>query len=231
MSLRTRFLSGPRRCLFALAAPKEARAVTQAFELPDAPEFRLTPISDAFDIVLTGVGKASAAATVARVLDPARHACVISLGIAGALPESKLPLLSRITSRISVFADEGAQTPEGFRSIGAMGFPAFPNGDLAHADPRLLECLDTTIVSAIATVSTCSGTDAAATEIAHRTGAAAEAMEGAAVGLVAFRHNVAFAEVRVISNTTGDRSRQVWALEESLAELGKFVREHHDRAT
>jgi futalosine hydrolase len=95
----------------------------------------------------------------------------------------------------------------------------------------LLECLDTPIVSAIATVSTCSGTDAAATEIAHRTGAAAEAMEGAAVGLVAFRHKVAFAEVRVISNTTGDRSRQVWALEESLAELGKFVREHHDRAT
>ena len=231
MSLRTHFLSGSRRCLFAIAAPKEAHAVTQAFNLPEVIHCRLTPISDAFDLVLTGVGKSAAAAGVAHVLDPARHACVISLGIAGALPNSNLPLVSRIATRTSVFADEGSVTPEGFRSISDMGFPPFPSGDIAHADPRLLECLDVPIVGAIATVSTCSGTDAAATEIVRRTDAVAEAMEGASVGLVAFRMNVPFAEVRVISNTTGDRSRQRWSLEESLAQLGLFVREHHDRAT
>lgn len=103
----------------------------------------------------------------------------------------------------------------------------------------------------IATVSSCSGTDSAAVSIARRTGAIAETMEGAAVaaslsripptnldpapdtpirgddtrsGTIGFAE-IRFAEIRVISNTTGDRDRQVWDLPASLERLGSVAAE------
>ena len=54
-----------------------------------------------------------------------------------------------------------------------------------------------------ATGAQCSGTEAAAREIVRRTGAVAEAMEGAAVVHAARRLGTAGIELRVISNTTG----------------------------
>jgi hypothetical protein len=66
--------------------------------------------------------------------------------------------------------------------------------------------------------------------VVSRTGAAVEAMEGAAVGLTAA--NLAFAvgsaapafcEARVVSNTTGDRAGQRWGLAEALARLREFA--------
>jgi futalosine hydrolase len=44
-------------------------------------------------------------------------------------------------------------------------------------------------------------------------------MEGAAVALAARRAGVRYGEVRVISNTTGDRDRQRWAIGAALAVL------------
>jgi futalosine hydrolase len=91
------------------------------------------------------------------------------------------------------------------------------------SDGQLLAALGIPHVQAIATVSTCSGTNALAREIVTRTGAEVEAMEGAAVGLVASRLGVGFAEVRVISNTTGDRGSQQWDLPGALAALREWV--------
>ena len=74
----------------------------------------------------------------------------------------------------------------------------------------------------IATVSTCSGTDLRAEQVAVRTGAEYENMEGAAVGLVAYRLRRRFAEVRIVSNTTGERPRQRWEIVAALDSLSKF---------
>jgi futalosine hydrolase len=56
-----------------------------------------------------------------------------------------------------------------------------------------------------------------------RTGAVAEAMEGAAVGLVAHRLGIPFGEVRIISNTTGDRNLQRWDMKRALASLSEVI--------
>ena len=77
----------------------------------------------------------------------------------------------------------------------------------------------------IATVATCSGTDEAACQVEQRTGAVAEAMEGAAVVHAAYRLGVGAIELRTISNTTGNRQPQVWKLDDALAALGSAVRE------
>ncbi len=233
-ALRT--LLGGKRLLLAVAAGSEARATRAALDAPqETPEWALDPCTPGVDLLRTGIGKANAAGAVARFLDPARHAAVLSAGIAGALPapergsgaidEFAADLGEVLVATHSVFADEGLDAPSGFVECAAMGFPlgAFPGSGVPTDDAlrRVLAPLGRPV--RLATVSTCSGTDALARRIAARTSAAAEAMEGAAVALVALRLGVAFGEVRVVSNTTGDRPRQRWDLQGALSRLGDVI--------
>ncbi len=227
---------GGLRGLLVVAADIEADAILGAIGgAAAAPEpWRLTPICDRFDLILTGVGKANAAGAVARSLDPARHAVVLNVGVAGALPGSDLDPGDAVVADVSVFSDEGVATPAGFSDLAAMGFPIGP--DLGVGIPGSLELISAIsplcdAAGRIATVSTCSGTDALAREVAARAGAIAEAMEGAAVGLVVARvaalerSDTGFAEIRAISNTTGDRDSQIWDLSAALSRLRQIVRE------
>ncbi|MEM7623775.1 MAG: futalosine hydrolase [Planctomycetota bacterium] len=210
--------------LIVTAAPVETRAVLAGLErhptdgLPH-PQPRCLE---------TGIGKANAAAAVAREL--ALHPCitaVINIGIAGTLAEHKAAVGALIASTSSVFADEGVATPDGFLTTTDIGFPLLDGRDEILATPRLMSlsehCVDHT--GRIATVSTCSGTTDAARAVRERTGAIAEAMEGAAVGLAAVRAGAAFIEVRAISNTTGDRSAQRWDIPTAAARIERWCAE------
>ncbi len=225
MSLRALCDSARSRVLFVTAAPKEAASVASAFGKPPPDPWHRIELAGWADLVATGVGKSNAAGATARHLDPARHRYVLNVGIAGVLPGSNLRLLETVAGVRSVFADEGILIPEGYSSMSMRGFPPLSplEGDGVTSDSQLLTTLGVPPVQAIATVSTCSGTDALAREIVSRTGAEVEAMEGAAVGLVAKRLGVGFGEVRVISNTTGDRGAQRWDLAGALAALGAWV--------
>ncbi len=226
------------RALLVVAAPQEARAVLRGLrgaaggaEAP-AP-WRAAPVGDQFDVLLTGVGKANAAGAVSRVFRAERHRIVLNLGVAGSLPweegGSHLPIGSVVLGTESVYADEGAIAPARFHDLDDMGFPPGPGrGVSVRGDEGLLaEFRSTTTVSGpIATVSTCSGTDSAAADIARRTGAIAEAMEGAAIGFtlqwIAAAEGAPmppFLEIRVISNATGDRNLQKWDIKSALAGL------------
>lgn len=219
-----RCLNG-RVLLLAVAAEGEARAVMKAFgrlELPAA--WAAAPLSPGVDLVMTGVGKANAAGAVARVLDPRRHGAALSVGVAGSYGGPALR--SVVVASACAYADEGVRTPEGFTDLSQLGFPpAGLPGMEFPADPALLEALRPLAdsVGVIATVSTCSGTDALAREAAARTGAIAEAMEGAAVAHAAFRLGVPAGELRVISNTCGDRARQVWDIPGALSALTGII--------
>ena len=226
------------RLLIVVAAPLEAEAVLRglgtdgsgigvAWELVRAGRH---------EVVVCGVGKANSGGGVARVLDPAVHRGVLSLGIGGALPGSGLELGDVVVGRASVFADDGIETPGGYQGLAEMGFPVGMGLDDVRVegdgvacdlelglDERFQGCVVRSGV--IATVSTCSGTDARAREVAGRTGAVCEGMEGTAVGLSVRRISgeVAFGEVRVVSNTTGDRSRQRWDLRGALGVLERIA--------
>ena len=70
--------SPDRRWLVCVAAPKEVEAVLRGVGLAPrsselAIDWRAREISPRLDLVVTGVGKANAAAGLARALDPARH--------------------------------------------------------------------------------------------------------------------------------------------------------------
>lgn len=232
MSALDALLRPARRAILVVAVRAEGDAVLRglgAAPLPaDAPWWAAIPVTDRVDLCLAGVSKANAAAATALALDPARHGLVVSIGIAGALPRQSgdaLGVGDLVVADRCVFADEGIATPAGYRDLAQMGFAPMPDGTVvAPCDPGAVRTLAPLAerVGPVATVSTCSGNDALARDIARRSGAIAEAMEGAAVGLVAVRRAVPFVEVRSISNHTGDREGQGWDIPRALARLERF---------
>jgi futalosine hydrolase len=181
-------------------------------------------------VAVSGIGRVNAALAVAEHLH--RHGAVEAIlctGIAGALPGSNLAIGDTVLATRSVYMEEGIQLPEGFGDMKKLGFPL---GDFAGnaiaADPALdMLAPPGARRGAIATVATCSGTDALAAETARRCGAIAEAMEGAAVLHAARRFKIPATEIRVISNTTGDRPKQRWDMAAAIASLARLG-EHID---
>ncbi len=219
-------MSAQRPWLLIVAAPREIRAVLDAVR--PAPPSLTTPepwgsiAAEGVVVVYAGVGKSAAAGATARWYDPERHAGVLSLGVGGAFPGSSLGIGDVVLADPSVFADEGIRMGEGFLTLDRIGFGC--DAPAAAPDPRSRAALARLVdrIGPVATVSACSGTDADAHAIVARTGAIAEAMEGAACALAARRIHprARFAEVRVISNHTGDRERQGWDLDGALARMG-----------
>ena len=208
--------------LLMVAAPKEVRAVLDAL-CPEAgvPEIWGGIEHPHFVVVRSGVGKASAAGATARWYDPDRFSGVISVGLGGSLPNSGLRIGDVVLGDPSFSADEGVGTPDGFLDLSRIGFGE--DAPAVRPDPTSRDVLAGLVdrTGGVATVSTCSGTDARANELAERTGALAEAMEGAAVGMVVRRlhPDARFAEIRVISNRTGDREHQGWDLAGALGRM------------
>ena len=179
-------------------------------------------------IAVTGIGKVNAAVVASLALSGRREAsAVVSVGVAGSLPGVSPPGIGDcVVGTASVSAEDGLLTPDGFIPVDQMGFPLAQGVRSGRfpAAPALLHAVQERLPSAhlgdIATVSTCSGTDAAALEVVQRTGAVAEAMEGVGVLQAAAQLGAAGLEVRAISNTTGRRDRQAWDLDAALATLG-----------
>lgn len=229
-------MPAPSPTLLVTAAPAESRAVAGALGVrPPAADWSPVPAGPGIHLVQSGVGKVNAAAAVLLALPLVRPASVVNLGICGSLPgPAPAPLGAVVLATASVYADEGVQTPDAFLTLDALGFPlggaSFSGSGVAGDGPllaRLAQGLPGHVVGAVATVSTCSGTDALAAAVAARTGGVAEAMEGAAIAHALARlpaPRPAFAEVRVVSNTTGDRASQRWEMKAALARLGEVAR-------
>lgn len=237
-------LPNDRALLLAVAAPAEAAAVLRGLRPdlgtpapPEIGEDRPFELAPRLHLVRTGVGKAAAAATVAALLARSTYGGVVNLGIAGALPAAGRPtpdLLTAVVADRHVFADEGValpstpENPEAFLPLADLGFaPDAAPGLAVPGHAPWVELLRRSIPGAgcgpIATVSVCSGRDALARAIAARTGCLAEAMEGAAAALAARRAGAPYAEIRVISNTTGDRPRQQWRIGPAMEKLGALA--------
>ncbi|MCA9296584.1 MAG: futalosine hydrolase [Phycisphaerales bacterium] len=166
-------------------------------------------------VVTAGVGRTNAAcATTEALLAHGPFDAVLSVGVAGTLDPQAVDVGGLVIGRSSIYMEEGLITPEGFSDMRGLGFPLGDfEGNAVPSAGWSFDALSSFGVSGeIATVATCSGTDAHADAVRERTGAIAEAMEGAAVLHAARRQGVAGLEIRAISNTTGDRDRQRWDL-------------------
>jgi futalosine hydrolase len=176
-------------------------------------------------VVVSGIGRTNAAAaTTEALLQRGPFDGVISAGIAGALPGGGLKIGEVVVASSCIYMEEGLATASGFVTMDAIGFALgdFTGNDVP-VDEAMLEAVGTWRIGPIATVATCSGTDGSAAEVVRRTGAVAEAMEGAAVVHAARRLRVPAIEIRAISNTTGERANQQWDVAAALRALGDAI--------
>ncbi|MFH8373456.1 futalosine hydrolase [Streptomyces cyaneofuscatus] len=212
------------RVLVVTAVPVERDAVTRAFG--GAPEVLTVPgaelhRSGAFDVVAGGAGPAAAAAAAAFALAssaPHPYGLVISAGIGGGFAPAA-PLGSLVVASDIVAADLGAETPDGFLPVTALGF----GRDRFVPPPALVREVAAATGAApgpVLTVSTVTGTAArTAALLAAHPGALAEAMEGFGVAEAAERTGVPVLELRAVSNTVGPRDRAAWRIGDALAAL------------
>lgn len=214
------------RVLVVTAVPVERDAVTRAFggtpQLLDLPGAELHR-SGAFDVLAGGAGPAAAAAAAAFALASSASASqpyglVVSAGIGGGFAPAA-PLGSLVVASDIVAADLGAETPDGFLPVTALGF----GRDRFAPPPTLVREVAAATGAApgpVLTVSTVTGTAArtAALLTAHP-GALAEAMEGFGVAEAAERAGMPVLELRAVSNTVGPRDRAAWRIGDALAAL------------
>lgn len=177
----------------------------------------------AFDVRLAGVGPASAAATTATALASADYDLVISAGIGGGFA-GQADIGAIVLASEIVAADLGAESPDGFISVDALGFGTSRIAADAALAMRWAETLRAAgkpvAVGPIVTVCTATGTAASASALAARvTGAAAEGMEGFGVATAAQLRGVPVLEIRAVSNPVGPRDRSVWRIPEALRSL------------
>lgn len=209
------------RVLVVTAVPVERDAVTRAFggtpetvALPGAELHRL----GAFDVLAGGAGPAAAAAAAAFALASAPYGLVVSAGIGGAFTPLT-PLGSLVVASDIVAADLGADTPDGFLPITALGF----GRDHFAPPPALVRKVAAAAGAAagpVLTVSTVTGTaERAGALLAAHPGALAEAMEGFGVAEAAARAEVPVLELRAVSNAVGPRDRDAWRIGDALAAL------------
>jgi futalosine hydrolase len=169
---------------------------------------------DDIRIVETGVGSVNAAHSVTLAMAQQRPTMIVSCGIGGAYPSSGLQPGDVVCAGEEVYGDLGAQSPEGFLDMKALGFAVVP-GPTPLFNELPLQVFPLARRVRFVTVSTCTGTDAVASEMQRRTGGAVENMEGAAIAHVANFHGIPVGEVRGISNMVGNRDKAAWRLKDA----------------
>lgn len=172
-------------------------------------------------ICVVGVGPAAAAAATSAELARGDYRAVLSAGIAGGFGAA-VPGSVAVAS-VAVFADLAVETGDDVVPVAEAGFgvghyPVDPQRAIALADATGGH------LGTVLTVATVTGTAATTAALLRRwPDAVAEAMEGAGVAAAAAVHDVAFAEVRAVSNVVGPRDRATWDIEAALAALGPAV--------
>ncbi|MDP9052682.1 MAG: futalosine hydrolase [Acidobacteriota bacterium] len=165
-------------------------------------------------VIVTGVGAVNAAWALTRFLDREPVKAIIVCGIGGAYPGSGLQTGAVVCAERECYGDLGADSPEGFLDMQALGFPVVP-GEIPLYNTLPMNIYPAEGRVPFVTVNTCTGCDVAARTMEERTGGAVENMEGAAIAHVAALAGVPVGEIRGISNIVGKRDKAAWRVKEA----------------
>ena len=167
--------------------------------------------SSSVALVRTGVGPVNAAHAVTLAIVRDRPSAIVLCGVGGAYPGSGLGVLDVVCAETECYGDLGATSPTGFLDMQTLGFPVV-EGDVPLYNVLPMQVFPASRRVPFVTMSTCTGTDAVASETAARTRGAVENMEGAAVAHVGHLESIPVGEVRGISNMVGNRDPSAWRL-------------------
>ena len=179
-----------------------------------------------------GPGPVAAALSTASLLALGpEYDLVISAGIAGGF-RGRAEIGDIVLADQVIAADQGVMTDEGFSTLRDLGLPGeggYAVGNVEHR-ARLASGPYRLLAGDILTLSSMTGTDARAAELASRyPRAVAEAMEGYGVIEATRRssertgRDIPFAEIRAISNIIGRRDRSTWNIPLALGALADVM--------
>jgi futalosine hydrolase len=165
-------------------------------------------------VIVTGVGAVNAAYALTRYLDRNAVDRIIVCGIGGAYPGSGLDVGAVVCADRECYGDLGADSPDGFLDMQALGFPIVA-GDVPLYNTLPLQIFPAEWRVPFVTVNMCTGSEVAARTIEARTSGAVESMEGAAIAHVAALAGIPVGELRGISNMVGRRDKSTWRVKEA----------------
>ena len=168
-------------------------------------------------VVAGGIGMAAAAAATATALALGPYDVVLSMGIGGGF-DGRAATGDVVVATDVLACDLGADSPDGFQTFGELGLVdtgIATGGPVDDVAGRL-----GARTGRILTVSTVTGTDDRALELAARWDPVAEGMEGWGVWSTTRAYpDVVPYEIRTISNRVGRRDRPSWDIAGALAAL------------
>jgi len=173
------------------------------------------------DFVVTGIGPALTSYLLTKQIKENSYDFAINTGIAGSF-STNFPVGSVAHIITDEFADLGTPTPSGFSTVFEMGFGdknkfPFSNGKLHNLDAQ--KSFPNINTASAITVSTITSTDEVAKKRYTKHNAELESMEGASFFLVCLSENIPCAQIRSISNYTGNRDKSRWDIEKALNSL------------
>ena len=173
------------------------------------------------EVLITGVGLMAATYALTKKILSKKPDFILQAGVAGCI-DTSLPLTKIVLVEHETIGDLGVEENGKFNSIFDLNLQQeniFPwkNGKLSNNIEQLKQS-GLTIVDGV-TVNEIS-TDKKRIEF-YKTnlGAQIETMEGAALHYVALMENIPFLQMRSLSNFVGERDKNKWVLEMSIANL------------
>jgi futalosine hydrolase len=163
--------------------------------------------------ISSGIGTANAARAAAMMCERLDPDLLLFFGIGGAYPHSGLKKGDVAAAESDIYGDCGMMTPEGFRDMGAIGFPLLKKGkkEFFNEFPacrismrKLRKHFPDMRTGKFVTVCASSRTPERAAMLENLWDGIVENMEGAAAAQTALYYGVPFFEIRGISNIAGE---------------------------
>jgi futalosine hydrolase len=190
-----------------------------------ATEFEIVPFlakeHHHVDVLITGVGAASALYHLQKRLNQLDYDLVIQAGIAGTFNKA-IELGETVLIKKDCFGDIGIEEKENFNTIFQAGFTdpnefPFEEGWLINNHEQLSQ-LPLQHVKAV-TINKVSDSALQKQQLISTFDAQVESMEGAALHYVCLQEKIPFAQLRSISNEVGERDKSKWKIKDAINHL------------
>lgn len=201
------------RILLVAATPPESGLLRDRLGVQSADQGLLVSFSfgsHSLQLLHTGIGMVNTAYHLGRYLLQNKPELAIQFGIAGAF-EGDLENGEAVEVVKEIYAEMGAESPDGFLDLNHMGFPNFyvgeePQFNVLHNPAPLSQGRGRKSI----TVNRVHGRPESIREIQQLWSPEVESMEGAAFFQCCLMNQVPFAEFRGISNRVEVRNREAW---------------------
>lgn len=183
---------------------------------------------------IVGIGPVAAALNIGALLERYPQAIgIINLGICGTYNIDDMPMACPCIADAEIFPEYGVRfsdtTPEEiFGHQMLQGLSLYPPNHLDLAPSTAARAMNLNLpdswpVGRSLTVSGVSGDLDRAAKLRARYNASTENMEGFALALAARNHNIAFLEIRTVSNPAGVQDKGAWDVRQALTSLGSVL--------